>query len=149
MPMPSSGNTSPHAPGATTTTGPTTTAHETPPYPVRQDVNKMFRARCWAELNQGLVRGATVKLRVQHEEVFMRLWRQLRYQSDNFHKVTTHPFSHTLNTPPLIHPINTPPYYTPLLDAYLLIILYALQVYFIYKHLIRLTHLIAAMYCLF
>ena len=31
-------------------------AVETPPYPVRQDVNKMFRARCWAELNQGRLR---------------------------------------------------------------------------------------------
>ena len=28
-------------------------AQEIPDHPVRQDVNKMFRARCWAELNQG------------------------------------------------------------------------------------------------
>ena len=32
-------------------------AQEIPDHPVRQDVNKMFRARCWAELNQGKGRG--------------------------------------------------------------------------------------------
>ena len=106
--MPISGGTSPQAPG--TGTGTTTAATDIPPYPVRQDVNKMFRARCWAELNQGLVRGATVKLRVYHEEVFMRLWRQLRFQSDNFHKVGEFlPFQSPHTSLPFLNILSPPP----------------------------------------
>jgi len=50
---------------------------------LRQDPNKLFRARCWAELNQGLVRGGAARLAEAHAEEFKRQWKALNFESDN------------------------------------------------------------------
>jgi hypothetical protein len=45
-----------------------------------------FNARCWGMRNQGLLRGATKKLRAKHATMATKLWVDLEAQTDSFRK---------------------------------------------------------------